>query len=93
MLAVSAPVKKSKNCERVMSASHQCLSVDGEQIGDLVSVGAQVTFFTVCADLRDLDGRIFRSAEEVRRAVDIARTRLAALRQPAASQARVAAAG
>jgi hypothetical protein len=73
-----------------MSASHQCLSVDGEQIGDLVSVGPRVTFFTVCADLRDLDGRIFKSAEEVRHAVDIARARLAALRRPAATPAQLA---
>lgn len=73
-----------------MSASHQCLSLDGEQIGDLVSVGARVTFFTVCADLRDLDGRIFKSADEVRNAVNIARARLAALRQPAPARTQIA---
>lgn len=52
-----------------MSVDHQCLSIDGEQVGDLVSVGAQVTFFTVRRELQRLDGRVFRSIEDVRLAV------------------------
>jgi hypothetical protein len=52
-----------------MSADHQCLSLDGEPVGDLVSVGSRVTFFTVRRELRLLDGRIFRSIEDVRSAV------------------------
>ncbi len=52
-----------------MSADHHCLSVDGEPVGDLVSVGSSVTFFTVRRELRRLDGRIFRSIEDVRSAV------------------------
>jgi hypothetical protein len=52
-----------------MSADHQCLSVDGEPVGDLLTVGSRVTFYTVRRELRLLDGRIFRSIEDVRSAV------------------------
>jgi hypothetical protein len=66
-----------------MSVDHQCLSVDGEPVGDLVSVGSRVTFFTVRRELRLLDGRIFRSAEDVHSAV---RTALDDLARPARNE-------
>ena len=62
-----------------MSVDHQCLSLDGEPVGDLVSVGSRVTFFTVRRELRLLDGRIFRSVEDVHSAVRAALDDLARL--------------
>lgn len=47
-----------------MTACHRCLSVKGEQIGDLISVGARVTLYTVRPELGHLDGVTFDSAEE-----------------------------
>ena len=55
-----------------MSAQHQCLSIDGEALGDLVSVGSRVAFFTVRKELKPLDGRLFASIADLRSAVKAA---------------------
>lgn len=53
-----------------MTAHHACLSIRGEQMGDLISVGARrVTLFTVRVELRHLDGITFESARHARIAV------------------------
>ena len=64
-----------------MSAHHQCLSIDGETLGDLVSVGSRVAFFTVRNELKPLDGRLFASVADLKSAVNAALARRAAERQ------------
>jgi hypothetical protein len=52
-----------------MSATHMPLMIDGEPIGDLITVGGFVSLFTARRDLAPLDGRVFRSADDAREAV------------------------
>lgn len=52
-----------------MSALHAALIVDGETVGDLISIGNAVTFFAARIELTMLDGAVFRSIAEARQAV------------------------
>jgi hypothetical protein len=52
-----------------MSALHSPLMVDGEAVGDLITVGSSVTFFAARIELAPLDGAVFRSAAEVQHVV------------------------
>lgn len=58
-----------------MSAAHLPLRMQGEFLGDLITVGQRVMLFTVRADLADLDGCTFDSPDA---AHDAAAAKLAA---------------
>jgi hypothetical protein len=73
-----------------MSAHHQCLSIDGEALGDLVSVGSRVAFFTVRKELKPLDGRLFASVADLRSAVKAALARRIERHEPQESRATAA---
>jgi hypothetical protein len=47
-----------------VTAMHVALRVDDLDVGDLISVGKHVMFFTVLAELMRLDGKIFDSVED-----------------------------
>lgn len=48
---------------------HQPLVLDGERVGDLVSLGLRVVFYTTDKRLADLDGRHFTCFESAAAAV------------------------
>jgi len=52
-----------------MTARHECLTVAGRQVGDLITVGTRVRLFTVDPALEHLDGEVFSSADDAHRAV------------------------
>jgi hypothetical protein len=52
-----------------MSAAHMPLRLHGEYLGDLITVGHRVMFFTVRPDLGGLDGCTFDDADAAREAV------------------------
>ena|GEM_PF-1690702 len=56
------------------------ISIDGERLGDLISLGDRYVFFTTHARLRQLDGAHFDSPQSARRAVGVALDR--AMRTP-----------
>ena len=57
-----------------MSVQHEAVFIDGERIGDAISVDRKVMFFTTCQDCESLDGRIFDNREDLKS--EIRRTRL-----------------
>ena len=54
---------------KVVSALHIPLLVDDTQMGDLITVGRRVAFYTVRQELHLLDGRTFDSPHDAATAV------------------------
>jgi hypothetical protein len=52
-----------------MAIQHQPAIVHGERVGDIISLGNRVMFFTVRRDLSSLDGMIFPDIQAVKNAV------------------------
>lgn len=52
-----------------MSASHQCLTINGVVFGDLITIGPRVTFYTVHPQLAHLDGATFETLRSAAAAV------------------------
>ena len=64
-----------------MPGSERIVTVDGERLGDLVPVGNRFMFFTTHQQLLDMDGRIFRGFEDLRK--EIIKTRNKRIRRAA----------
>jgi hypothetical protein len=67
-----------------LSAVHIPLLIDDSQMGDLITVGRRVTFYTVRRELGPLDGRTFDSPHDAAAAVRTMLSRAGRLKPVAA---------
>lgn len=62
-------VAKQSNVGELMTLNHKPLVIDGDRVGDLVTLDTKVVFYTTVAALAHLDGQRFDDEGAVDRAV------------------------
>lgn len=64
-----------------MPQSERIVTVEGERLGDLVALGDRFMFYTTHQQLLDMDGKVFKGFEDLRK--EISKTRNKRIRRAA----------